>query len=293
MNKDVLECIQHSSKSKVYVTSVLESLLIDIPTTEDIFDRVKLVETPGYNNSTAKNEENSRSDMETAVQAMIDADAFIWCIDSEAGTIPTKDINLINQILEDGGDKPYVIVFTKRDKKDLASQKKIITESLKTAQKNLNKMPYSILGFSSIEASPYLIANGKDIPSFIQELKSDLNKSDVKMSFLNALGQKINDAIFSLQKENKDFEEERKSLSERKSELHNQKRDTSDFSKTKKETLEELIIEGYPTNASLAHLIMHDPKFVRGQYDTGFLDQNLEKFLELARTCDRLMEGEA
>ena len=27
--------------------------------------------------------------------------------------------------------------------------------------------------------------------------------------------------------------------------------------------LEELIIEGYPTNAPLAHLIMHDPEFVR------------------------------
>jgi len=56
--------------------------------------------------------------------------------------------------------------------------------------------------------------------------------------------------------------------------------------------LEELIIEGYPTNAPLAHLIMHDPAFVRGQYDTGYLDRNLERLLELARTCDRLMEGE-
>lgn len=56
--------------------------------------------------------------------------------------------------------------------------------------------------------------------------------------------------------------------------------------------LEELIIEGYPTNAALAHLIMHDSEFVRGQYDTGYLDQNLDRLLELVRTCDRLMEGE-
>ena len=56
--------------------------------------------------------------------------------------------------------------------------------------------------------------------------------------------------------------------------------------------LEELIIEGYPTNAPLAHLIMHDPEFVRGRYDTGFLDKNLERLLELARTCDRLMDGD-
>lgn len=55
--------------------------------------------------------------------------------------------------------------------------------------------------------------------------------------------------------------------------------------------LEELVIEGYPTNAALAHLIMHDSEFVRGQYDTGFLDSHLEKLLELARTCDQLAAG--
>ena len=56
--------------------------------------------------------------------------------------------------------------------------------------------------------------------------------------------------------------------------------------------LEELIVEGFPTNAPLAHLIMHDPEFVRGRYDTGFLDKKLEDLLELVRTCDRLIEGE-
>ena len=53
-------------------------------------------------------------------------------------------------------------------------------------------------------------------------------------------------------------------------------------------SLEELVIEGYPTNAALAHLIMHDGEFVRGQYDTSFLDRNLPRLLELARTCDTL-----
>ena len=55
--------------------------------------------------------------------------------------------------------------------------------------------------------------------------------------------------------------------------------------------LEELVIEGYPTNAALAHLIMYDAEFVRGGYDTGYLDRNLDRLLELARTCDKLSEG--
>ena len=55
--------------------------------------------------------------------------------------------------------------------------------------------------------------------------------------------------------------------------------------------LEELVIEGYPTNTHLAHLILHDPDFVRGQLDTGFLDRKLDGLLEVLRTCDRLSEG--
>ena len=58
--------------------------------------------------------------------------------------------------------------------------------------------------------------------------------------------------------------------------------------KVMRRALEELVIEGYPTNSALAHLIMHDGEFVRGQYDTSFLDRNLPRLLELARTCDTL-----
>ena len=56
-------------------------------------------------------------------------------------------------------------------------------------------------------------------------------------------------------------------------------------------SLEELVIEGYPTNASLAHLVMHNSEFVRGNYDTGFMERNLEKLLELSKTCDTLAGG--
>lgn len=53
--------------------------------------------------------------------------------------------------------------------------------------------------------------------------------------------------------------------------------------------LEELIIEGYPTNAALDHLIMHDVEFVSGRYDTGFLDRRLKVLMETEQTCDRLL----
>ena len=47
--------------------------------------------------------------------------------------------------------------------------------------------------------------------------------------------------------------------------------------------LEELVVEGYPTGAVLAHMILYHPDYLKGEYDTGFLEQNLESLLRLSR----------
>lgn len=44
--------------------------------------------------------------------------------------------------------------------------------------------------------------------------------------------------------------------------------------------LEELIIEGFTTTAELDYLILHHPAFVRGSYDTSFLDTELPELME-------------
>lgn len=51
-------------------------------------------------------------------------------------------------------------------------------------------------------------------------------------------------------------------------------------------TLEELVVEGYPTGADLAHMILYHPDYLKGEYDTGFLEQNLESLLRLSRVED-------
>ena len=50
--------------------------------------------------------------------------------------------------------------------------------------------------------------------------------------------------------------------------------------------LEELVVEGYPTGADLAHMILYHPDYLKGEYDTGFLEQNLESLLRLSRVED-------
>lgn len=43
--------------------------------------------------------------------------------------------------------------------------------------------------------------------------------------------------------------------------------------------LEELVIDGIQTGANLAHLILYHPDFIKGRYDTGFIEKNLDTIL--------------
>ena len=47
--------------------------------------------------------------------------------------------------------------------------------------------------------------------------------------------------------------------------------------------LEELVVVGYPTGADLAHMILYHPDYLKGEYDSGFLEQNLASLLRLGR----------
>lgn len=46
--------------------------------------------------------------------------------------------------------------------------------------------------------------------------------------------------------------------------------------------LEEFIVDGFITNASLSHLMLYESDFVRGEYDTDFVAGHMEKLLQLS-----------
>lgn len=49
--------------------------------------------------------------------------------------------------------------------------------------------------------------------------------------------------------------------------------------------LEELVIEGYATTADLCHLILYHPDFIKGRYNTSFLEKHMEELLNW--DCER------
>ena len=50
--------------------------------------------------------------------------------------------------------------------------------------------------------------------------------------------------------------------------------------------LEEMTIEGVTTNLEFQHLIMFNEDFLRGTYDTGFIEKNLESILDIQRQVE-------
>ena len=57
--------------------------------------------------------------------------------------------------------------------------------------------------------------------------------------------------------------------------------------------LEEFIVEGYPTGADLAHMILYHPVFLKGEYSTAFLAEHLDELLDWMQTGSRPQEQEA
>lgn len=57
--------------------------------------------------------------------------------------------------------------------------------------------------------------------------------------------------------------------------------------------LEEFVVEGYPTSSDLAHLILHHPVFLKGEYSTAFLEEHLDQLLDwMEKGCTPQLQEE-
>lgn len=198
LDKEVLECIQHSSKSKVYIASVLNDILIDIPiNNQKYLDGITFIDTPGYNNSSNKNEENNTTDLETAKKAIEKADILFWCIDIDAGTISKNDLKFLNE----AGEKPIVIIFTKSDKKPIDEIKKIVDSAFDVCKKNLNSSTpiLDILAVSCIGNKPNLqySLNKNTIEKLINTVKEEYDKTSFIQPYISQLNE-----LFEIEIEN-------------------------------------------------------------------------------------------
>ena len=217
LNEDTLACIQHSSSSKVYVASVLEKLTIDVPAA-DFFDNITFIDTPGYNNSSACNEENDTKDRDTAKRAINEADALFWCIDIDAGTVSMNDF----EILRFAKGKPVVIFFTKMDKKPEDEVDSILKSAYEVCQEQLGKdnMPLDIVGVVSNTVMPQFKSfSDYAFNQIIDKIRDIAGKKDIKAYYKKLLQDVFDTNIAEAREFMEENETHRKELIKEKSDL--------------------------------------------------------------------------
>lgn len=237
LNREVLDCIQHSSKSKVYVSSVLDELYINVPVSKERehLKGLVFIDTPGYNNSDNANKENGKKDIDTASDALEYSDALFWCIDAEAGTISQRDIEMLNKQIDDKhGNYPFVIVFNKIDKKPANDLVKILQSAEKVCKSKLKIQPIDIIGFSSIgESAIYSLKNKqksttrggvmKVLASIFYKMKDGFSNARSVSFWTNWLADCFDQEIKVCDESLVDLEKDRKELAKKKADAFSKK----------------------------------------------------------------------
>lgn len=282
LDKEVLDCIQHSSKSKVYVATVLDTLYIDIPSagSPNHIDGLTFVDTPGYNNSEAANVENSTTDRDTAVKALSSADAIIWCIDIEAGTITQRDIEVLNDAVGDKEDTSLLIVFTKMDKKPEGEVNDILERAAKTCEKSLVVQPVDIIACSCLGKVASAISfrakrNGGQMSSvafasIIDKLKKDMQPAKDFSYWQNSLYKYFDQTLTELDDKVKEFEKERQKLVDAKDSSFRNANDEKEYRKGLVETLENMLITNYDEILDAASQLQKDVVKVVDEWGNSF-----------------------
>ena len=196
LNADVLDCIQHSSKSKVFVASVLQSITIYKPVCKkNPIEGISFIDTPGYNNAVSKNRENDKTDKETSLNAINNSDAVIWCIDIESGTVSEADIQMLNKVDK---EKPIVILFTQMDKKNDAEVLSILRKAKKIVAKRLNSLNViKVIAYSrdedrSLSSLRDILIKKNRIPNILKTIKK---RCQGTVNFIRDVEKTIDDEI--------------------------------------------------------------------------------------------------
>lgn len=262
LNREVLDCIQHSSKSKVYVSSVLDELYINIPVSKEreYLKGLVFIDTPGYNNSDNANKENGKTDSDTASDALKGSAALFWCIDAEAGTISQRDIEELDETIGDKDNYPFVIVFNKMDKKPNDEIVKILKSAEKVCKSKLKIQPIDIIGFSSIgESAIYSLKTKKKattrggvmkvLASIFNKMKNGVSNVRSVSYWINELASYFDQEIETCDRKLASLEYKRKKLAKKKAEAFSKSTTSSEeqfsFVNDHLPVVEDVIIKSY------------------------------------------------
>ena len=242
LDKDILQSIQHESKSKIYLASVLNKLFVELPS--ENLDGFVFIDTPGYNNSDKKNASNGVTDEDTARKALSSGNVLIWVVDAGAGTVPAKDRKMIDYFFEQNENGKVVVLFNKADKKGIAETQRIVDATFKEFASYGDKV-IDVLGYSSSENKIYYSARQYDMLRLLFEMKKCGNGNSGVQKILSDIEQMFEDEIEFYKEVVESYKEDRKTRIKQREEfasfLDGEKRGTSNYL----EVLSDLLITSY------------------------------------------------
>ena len=224
----------------------MNDILIDIPIENSKYlDGITFIDTPGYNNSSNKNEENNTTDLETAKKAIEKADVLFWCIDIDAGTISKNDL----KFLKEAGEKPIVIVFTKSDKKPADEIKKIVNATFDVCKKNIssNTPILDIIAISCVGNKPNLqySLNKNTIEKIITKIREESDKINFIQPYLSQLNELLEIEIEHSSAKIEELKKDRENVAEVISSFSEVISTSKDWRKNVIDDLKSVLIDSY------------------------------------------------
>lgn len=254
LNQEVLDCIRHSKESQVNVACALNKIVIDLPSSE-LFNGVTFIDTPGYNNSSARNTENSTTDREMALSSFNEADVIFWCVDIENGAITEKDF----EVLSKADGKQYVIVFTKKDKKSDGEIKKIVDQAYDDCIRRFgeDKAPIDVVAYSDSDGdaggSSFFSENFSSLEELVEHIKKTGGETayDYCQSMLNNIFDEENELVAEQLKE---YHKDKRELSKIKADFQEHLNHNKNAADLNLEDLETVSIELFNKLIQLAEI---------------------------------------
>ena len=93
---------------------LLPSITVEVPLAKGLFEKICLIDTPGYNSEGR----NTTEDRSIAAASLKGRDALIWMIDVRNGTVPSDDLKFINDLELDG--LPFYVILNRADRQPTA-----------------------------------------------------------------------------------------------------------------------------------------------------------------------------
>jgi GTP-binding protein EngB required for normal cell division len=123
LNKDGFRAISHQFKEDYGIgfTMILQHAILTLD--EFAYNNLAFIDTPGYTKAEGKKVAGDNTDEQSARRQVAEADALLWFMDVENGTVQEEDVRFLKSVLEevrqqrDGHEMPVYFIFNKADKK--------------------------------------------------------------------------------------------------------------------------------------------------------------------------------